>query len=158
MLAYLRSYRWQTVTIAGFLVLESTFAALIPLSLMFLIDRALVQRDRESLLLTILFLAGAGLTISAAGLGRDYLLTRVQARVLSDIRARMFQHLQRLSLSYYARTQTGEILSRFTTDLASVESAMTAAVPWGILPGLDCLLSTALLLALDWRLALIAML
>jgi ATP-binding cassette subfamily B protein len=158
MFTYLGSYRWQTATIALLLVLESTFGALIPLSLMFLIDRALVQRDRRSLLLTILFLAGAGLTISAAGLVRDYLLTRIQARVLSDIRARMFQHLQRLSLSFYARTQTGEILSRFTTDLASIESAMTSAVPWGILPGLDCLLSTVLLLALDWRLGLLAML
>src|SRR6185295_1714420 len=51
-----------------------------------------------------------------------------------------------------------EILSRFSTDLGSVENAMMTAVPSGILPGLDCLLNTALLIALDWRLALIGML
>src|SRR6185295_13973567 len=51
-----------------------------------------------------------------------------------------------------------EILSRFSTDLGSVENAIITAVPSGILPGLDCLISTALLLALDWRLALIGML
>src|SRR6185312_11027388 len=138
--------------IATLLITESLFSASIPLNLKFIIDGALVTRNRSSLLISVALLALAGIIVSVAGFGRDYLVSRIQARVLADIRARMFEHLQRLSLRYSARTETGEILSRFTTDLASVETAMTSAIPWGILPGLDCLVSTAMLIGLDWRL------
>jgi ATP-binding cassette subfamily B protein len=157
MMGFLRPYRWQTVLIAALLVTESLFSASIPLNLKFIIDGALVTRNRESLLLSVGLLALAGLIVSAAGFGRDYLVSRIQARVLADIRARMFEHLQRLSLRYYKRTETGEILSRFSTDLASVENAMTSAIPWGILPGLDCVICTVMLIALDWRLAAVAL-
>ncbi len=154
---FLHPYRWQTVFIAALLLTESLFSASIPLSLKFIIDGALVARNRAFLLTSVSMLAVAGITVSAAGFGRDYMVSRIQARVLADIRSKMFEQLQLLSLRYYKRTEIGEILSRFSTDLASVESAMTSAIPWGILPGLDGVVSTIMLIGLDWKLACIAL-
>jgi len=157
MLAYLHPYRFESLVVLTVLLLETAFGALIPLSLKFIIDRALVEKDRQALIMTILFLAVTAISLAAAGFGRDYLVTRIHSRLLGDLRSRLFEHLQKLSLNFYARTRGGEITSRFSTDLASVEEALRTVVPWGLLPALDCLTSTIVLIFLDWRLALIAL-
>jgi ATP-binding cassette subfamily B protein len=83
---------------------------------------------------------------------------QVRTALLRDLRWQMFCHLQRLSIGFYARTEAGDILARFSTDLAAIENALTAAIPWAILPGLQVIFSAVLLFTLEWRLALIAML
>ena len=158
LMTYLRPYRARSLMVLAVLLLETIFGAMVPLSMKFIIDDVLVDRDRQALLRTILFLAVSGLTLAVAGFGRDYLVTRIQARVLSDLRSKLFEHLQKLSLKFYSRTQAGEITARFSTDLASVEESITTIVPWGLLPAMDCITSTIILIILDWRLAAIALL
>ncbi|MGA3202369.1 MAG: ATP-binding cassette domain-containing protein, partial [Bryobacteraceae bacterium] len=68
-------------------------------------------------------------------------------------RQRMFEHLQRLSLEFYARTQMGDVMSRFSNDVGAVEKGLQAGVAWGLQPVLDLILSAALVLSLEWRLA-----
>lgn len=83
--------------LALLLVLESFLAALIPLSLKFIIDSGLIERDQRTLAMALGFLAVAGIIVSVGGLFRDYVLAGLQAGVLSDIRSRMFEHAVRLA-------------------------------------------------------------
>jgi ATP-binding cassette subfamily B protein len=158
LVGYLRPYRGRVVVLALLLLLEMAFQAAVPVSFKFLLDRGVVGRDLRFLALTLGALGIATVIVTVGGLARDHLYARLGSRLLADIRSRMFRHLQLLSMSFYARAQTGDVLSRFSADLASVEAAMAAAIPWGILPALDVLASTVLLFVLDWRLALAAML
>jgi len=155
---YLRRYRLQIALILFGSLLEMVYNALVPLSFKFLIDRALPSKNQKDLVMILLILVGGLVIVSLAALGRDYLYAQVGSRLLSDIRFRMFNHLQLLSMDYYARAQVGDILARFSTDMAGIEHSLTLAIPWGIVPTLDVALSTVLLFALDWRLALVAML
>jgi len=155
---YLRRHRLQIALILLGSLLEMAFNALVPLSFKFLIDRALPTKNRHDLLVILLILVGGLVIVSLAALGRDYLYAQVGSSLLSEIRFRMFNHLQFLSMDYYARTQVGDILARFSTDMSGIEHSLTLAIPWGILPSLDVAVSTVLLFALDWRLALVAML
>jgi ATP-binding cassette subfamily B protein len=155
---YFQPYRLKMVGIGLGLALEIAFNAIFPLSLKFLIDGALIDRNRRMLVIILAALSGGVLVASAAGLARDYLYARVGSSALSNLRFVMFNHLQWLSMDFYARTRVGSILSRFSGDLAAVEIALAMALPWGVLPSLEVLLSTALLFLLDYRLALIAML
>jgi ATP-binding cassette subfamily B protein len=145
------------IIIVGLLV-EMTFNAAVPYSFKFIIDRALIGGDREYLFYVLAGLAAGAILVPITGLTRDYYYARLVARVLSDIRETLFSHLQRLSTGFYARAQVGDLLSRFSSDLAVVEQAMTAAIPWGVMPSLDVVATTFLLFLLDWRLALVAML
>jgi ATP-binding cassette subfamily B protein len=155
---YFRPYRLKMAAIASGLIVEVAFNAAFPLSFKFLIDGALIDRDHRVLVL-ILALLGVGVVIaSAAGFARDYLYAQVSSSALGNLRLALFNHLQWLSMDFYARSRVGAILSRFSGDLAAVESAMAMALPWGVLPSLEILSSTALLFYLDYRLALIAML
>lgn len=155
---YVRRHRLPIALILFGSLLEMVFNALVPLSFKFLIDSALPNKSQHDLLMILMFLVGGLVIVSLAALGRDYLYAQVGSSLLSEIRFRMFNHLQFLSMDYYARTQVGDILARFSTDMAGIEHSLTLAIPWGIVPALDVAVSTVLLFALDWRLALVAML
>ena len=84
------------------------------------------QREWSWLLAIDLFLGGLGggvVLVSLVGLGRDYLYAKVLSRLLSDIRLRMFQHLQQLSMDFYSRSQIGYVLSRIVSGAVSVLKA-----------------------------------
>ncbi|MCC7265532.1 MAG: ABC transporter ATP-binding protein [Candidatus Latescibacteria bacterium] len=158
LVACVRPY-WRKCLFIGLgLVLEMAFGSLVPFSFKYIVDEALIGRNGQVLVKILAGLGVGAVVVSVGGLGRDYLYAQVCARVLRDLRERMFTHLQSLSLDYYGRTRVGDVLSRFSGDLGVVEQAMGAAIPWGLLPALDVLANTALLFAIDWRLALVAML
>ena len=150
---------WRRAAIVGVgLACEMAFSSALPFSFKFIVDDGLVGKD-HALLITIVTALGLGaVVVSAVGLLRDLLFARLAAQILSDLRAAMFAQLQRLSLDFYARSRAGDVLSRFSGDVGSVENALANAIPWGVLPALDVLANSLLLFWLDWRLALVAML
>ncbi|MGH9769591.1 MAG: ABC transporter transmembrane domain-containing protein, partial [Blastocatellia bacterium] len=155
---YFRPYRMKMAAIVLGLLLEMAFNTALPLSLKFLIDGALIGRDHRVLVIILALLGGGVVITSGAGLARDYLFAQVGSSAIGNLRFAMFNHLQWLSMDFYARSRVGGVLSRFSGDLAAVENALAMALPWGALPALEIMSSTALLFLLDYRLALIAML
>jgi len=150
-------WRKAIVVVAG-LVFEMAFSSALPFSFKFIVDDGLVGQNHRLLITILAALAGGALVVSAVGLLRDFLFARLAAQVLCDLRAAMFAQLQRLSIDFYGRTSAGDVLSRFSGDVGSIETALANAIPWGVLPVLDVCANTALLFWLDWRLALVAML
>jgi ATP-binding cassette subfamily B protein len=155
---YLRPYRLALVPVLLGLLVDVAFDGFWPLGFKFLIDDALVPHNGRLLVLILAGLGGGVLVAAVAQAAYDHRYAQVCASVLADLRLRMLDHLQSLSLGFYSRTSTGEILSRFSGDLVAGESALAAAPAWAAKPGLDILVSSALLFVLDWRLAAGAML
>ena len=94
-----------------------------PLSFKSIIDLGLIGRNRRILLYILGGLGGGVVLVSLVGLGRDYLYAKVLSRLLSDIRLRMFQHLQQLSMDFYSRSQIGDVLSRIVSGAVFVLKA-----------------------------------
>jgi ATP-binding cassette subfamily B protein len=149
-------YKVRLALIVFALLLEVGFNALIPLSLQRMIDDGLRAHDYRAMVLVVATLGVAAIVVSTSGIGRDYLFSSVKSSFLSNIRDQMFDRVQRMSIASHAKLDSGEALSRFSTDLAAVDNAIGMAIPWGIQPGLEALLSAILLFALDWRLACVA--
>src|ERR1700689_585502 len=63
----------------------------------------------------------------------------------------MLERPQRVSMSFHSHARTADLLDRFSSDFASIERTVALAIPWGFLPALEALLSTGLMLWLDWR-------
>jgi ATP-binding cassette subfamily B protein len=152
---YVRPFRLSLIPVLLACLLEMGLTAQIPLSIKFLIDRALVNKDGRALVIILTALAGSAVLVSAAGLGRDHLYARIVAKSVAALRIRIYDQLQHLSLEYYARRDTNHILSTFSSDLHSIELALLSAVGWGLQPVLDIVLSVALVFSFEWRLALI---
>jgi ATP-binding cassette subfamily B protein len=157
LLGYVKPYTSRAVLLLLTLVVEGTFNTLLALSLKFLIDYAINPRNARVMVI-ILGGLGIGFLLTAASqVLRDYLYAWLGSRILNDIRQEMFGHFQRLSLGFYARSQTGDLLSRFSSDLAAIENAVVLGVPGAMLCVINIIFSTLILFAIDWRLALGAM-
>jgi ATP-binding cassette subfamily B protein len=155
MYRYVRPFRLSLIPVLLACLLEMGLTAQLPLSIKFLIDRALVNKDGRALVIILTALAGSAVLVSTAGLGRDHLYARIVARSIASLRSRMYDKLQHLSLEFYSRRETSEILSRFSNDLHAIDLALVSAVGWGLQPVLDIILSVGLIFAFEWRLALI---
>jgi ABC-type multidrug transport system fused ATPase/permease subunit len=70
---------------------------------------------------------------------------------------RLYDHLQRLSLSFFERTSTGELMSRVSNDVNALEQFMTHGTILALVAVVRLVGATAVLMVLDWRLALIAL-
>ena len=157
-LRYFKPHTGALIIVSIALLLEMGFSSAVPFCFSILIDRALIGGE-TSVLWWILGGLGIGAVIVAGvGLWRDYLYAKVCSHFLSALRTEMFAHLQNLSMNFYTKHQLGDILSRFSGDLATVENAVGAVIPWAILPGLEVIANSVLLFVLDWRLALMSLL
>ena len=157
LLGYVKPYTSRAVLLLLTLVVEGAFNTLLALSLKFLIDYAINPRNARIMAVILGGLCLGFLLTAAAQVLRDYLYAWLGSRILNDIRKEMFGHFQRLSLGFYARSQTGDLLSRFSSDLAAIENAVVLGVPGAMLCVINIIFSTLILFAIDWRLALGAM-
>jgi len=88
--------------------------------------------------------------------GEKYLSTTVGTRVAYDLRRMLYHHLQRLSLSFYDRRQTGDMVVRLTSDIDAAESFITSAVLAIVLDLVTLVGMLCVMAYLDWRFSLIA--
>jgi ATP-binding cassette, subfamily B, bacterial len=157
LLGYVKPYTPRAVLLLLTLFVEGAFNTLLALSLKFLIDYAIGPRNAKVMGLILGGLCIGFLLTAASQVVRDYLYAWLGSHILNDIRQEMFRHFQRLSIGFYARAQMGDLLSRFSTDLAAIENAVVLGVPGALLCVSNIIFSTCVLFAIDWRLALGAM-
>ena len=87
----------------------------------------------------------------------ERIIAQVGTNILNYLRRRMFEHLQSLSQTYFSRTPIGEILARFSSDLAAVERGTTTQLRDGVLDAIELTMNVPVLFYLDWRLALLGL-
>jgi ABC-type multidrug transport system fused ATPase/permease subunit len=121
------------------------------------IDLALSSGDRNSLLLIALTVAGAGLLRCILSYWQSYMSEYLSQRVAYDIRSMFYNRLQRLSYSFHDRSQTGQLMSRATADVEGVRMFVGFALLRGIYFLVLLIAVSALLLSLNWKLALISL-
>src|SRR3954469_18166915 len=140
------------------LVVETLFNVIMPLSLKFLIDDALGEEDFEALYKILGVLAAAGIVTSIVAVWYELWDARLAAALISDVRTRIFEHVQNLPAAYFARTKRGEILSRFSVDLSAFEGSVKTFANSAALPLLELIAGIILMLFLNWQLAVVALL
>src|SRR6202050_410266 len=155
---FLKNYK-KILTFVGLgVVVETLFNVIMPLSLKFLIDDALGEEDFETRAGILSVLAVAGIFTSVVAVWYERWDARLAAALISDVRKRLFEHVQNLPASYFARTKRGEILSRFSVDMAAFEGSVKSFSNSAALPFLELIAGIILMLFLNWQLAAVALL
>ena len=158
--ACLRPY-WKLALLAVLAVAAGSAVGLLPpLLVRGLIDDALpAGRSLGSampLLPYILGLVMVPLVGCLIGLGQDFLCTRIGLGVMSDLRNRLFRHLQRQSLSFFTATPAGEITARVSDDVAQIRGAITGSVLMACASVVSLVGTLLILFSVSWQLALAA--
>ena len=121
------------------------------------IDLALSSGRSHRLVMLALAVAGAGIMRGVLSYGQSYLSEFLSQRVAYDLRNRLYNHLQRLSYAFHDRSQTGQLMSRATTDVDAVRMFVGFALIRGAYYVILMIAIAALLFSLDWKLALISL-
>jgi subfamily B ATP-binding cassette protein MsbA len=121
------------------------------------VDAALVDGDAEQLNRIVLALLGLFAALGIVAFFEHWLIRRTGARLLFDLRTLLFEHLLTLSPAFYSTRPTGELLSRLGTDLTLVQAALTRQIPGGIQALLRFVGTLVILLVLQTRLTLVAL-
>ncbi|MCK4647915.1 ABC transporter ATP-binding protein [bacterium] len=127
LLAYLRPY-WPILAVV---VLLTLLVTLTTLALPWIIGKDLIDsvilggKSLKLLNLIVLILIGLLALKGLFSFGQTYLISLVNFKVITEIRNRIYEHLQRLSLSFYRKRQTGEIISRVINDVDQLQNALT---------------------------------
>ncbi len=113
--------------------------------------------DRDLMLMALpFFILGVALVKGLSYFGQFYLMGVVGQRVVADLRANMFARLCTFSPAFFNRMPTGQIISRFTSDVYAVEQAVTYSVSSYLRDSMQVIVLSVLAFVLDWKLALIA--
>jgi ATP-binding cassette, subfamily B, bacterial len=126
----------------------------------FLLQRALeaIQRsDTRALSLNAAGMIVIAVVTGVLGVVQTLLSNQVGQRVMHDLRAAVFRHLQRLSLAFFTRTRTGEVQSRIQNDIGGVQNVVTNTAT-SIASNVTTVAATIVgMFVLSWQLALFAL-
>jgi ATP-binding cassette, subfamily B, bacterial len=138
------------------LIVASAALGVVPAFLLKSVLEAITQNDTAALSLA----AGGMIAIAVAsgvlGVIQTLMSNQVGQRVMHDLRAAVFRHLQQLSLAFFTRTRTGEVQSRISNDIGGVQNVVTNTAT-SIASNVTTVVATMVgMLLLSWQLALFA--
>ena len=146
---------WKTLLVSGALLLGVAALQLVPpLFQRAIVDGVIGERDLSRLTILVVALVGVYALQQLIDAGDLYLRHAVGQRFIFDLRVHLYAYLQRLSLSFFERTSTGELMSRVTNDVNALESFVTHGAALTVVDLLRLLGAAGVLFWLDWRLAL----
>jgi ATP-binding cassette subfamily B multidrug efflux pump len=158
---YLWRYRWGMAMGFACLILKDVALAGQPLLIRRVIDAltGIVRGGPNStfFLRYVGYLAGLALFKAVFQYGMRVIIIGISRDVEYDLRNDLFRHLIELSPDYYGRTRTGDIMARATNDLNAVRMMLGPAVMYCFETGLTFVLAMAIMVSVDWRLALLAL-
>ncbi|MCL2769728.1 MAG: ABC transporter ATP-binding protein, partial [Solirubrobacterales bacterium] len=150
-------YRWRLASVLALIVVSSGLAMLQPFLLREVLDEGLFKH--KSALLTQLVLAMIAIAIIGAAMSvwQTYISNVVGQRVMHDLRAAVYRHLQRMSLAFFTRTRTGEVQSRIGNDIGGLDNVVTQTATTIAQNATTVIASIVAMCLLDWRLAIISL-
>ncbi len=163
---YLRPHRLKVFEIVIYLAMSVGFGIALQKMQQLLVDQALPgfspageprEGSMEKLATLMGIVVAAFVIVSLTSLRESYLMAWVSEKVLMDMRLRIFSRLQHMHPGFFQRMQTGDIISRMTSDIGAVEYALTGALAGGLRIVLTLIAAVATVLWLDWKLAIIAL-
>ena len=136
LLPFLLPYRARIALAGVFLVLAAIATLAFPLALRSLIDGGLIQTDRGQQVLALrehfAALFGVAVALGLFSAARFYLVSWLGERVTADLRNAVYSHVLQQSPEFFETTQTGEVLSRLTTDTSLVQTVVGSSLSMGL--------------------------
>jgi ATP-binding cassette subfamily B protein len=164
-----RDHRGGVAGIAGLVVITAGAGVINPILIKVVFDTALFPTltvgghitnlpvDIPRLEILVAIMIGITIVTGAIGVLQTYITNRVGQRVMEELRNRLYEHLQGMSLRFFTGTRTGEIQSRLTNDVGGIQSVVTDTAT-SLLSNVVTLLSTLIaMLVLSWQLTVLSL-
>jgi subfamily B ATP-binding cassette protein MsbA len=156
-LKYLRPY-WHLELAALFCAIVMAFVSLVqPWVSKLLIDDVIINKNAKMLAIVCLIWIVSTILGAVFSTLCGYLFTYIGERATIDMRHRLFNHLQQLSLSFFNKEKTGKLMSIFTNDVPVMRELYTSTLVDFTTDTLRFIVTIGVMITLDWKLTLIAL-
>lgn len=157
LLNYIKPYKKRLIVAIVCIILAASANLYVPWIIKDIIDEVLANKD-----MTMLNAIASGIVVvfllrAIFLYGQTYLMSYIGQKVIIDIRAAVYRHLQCLSLSYYEKRQTGQIMSYITNDVAAVQGALVDSMIELVTEGMTLIGSISIMFYLHWQLTLLTL-
>src|SRR5262245_4992821 len=153
-----RPYRRQLIGFLITVILAAVAGAIPPLILRSLLDTAVPEENRTLVFGLAAAAVGLAITASALSLVQRWYSAKIGEGLIYDLRVALFDHVQRLPLSFFTRTQTGALMSRMNNDVIGAQQAVTNTLGTVVSNIITLVVTLSFMLALDWRLTILTLL
>ena len=148
---YARPYRWAIIVFLVFTVVDALLVVTVPLILLKLIDQGVGQGNKQLVVGLALLVAVIAAVDAALGLALRWYSARIGEGLIYDMRTQVYDHVQRMPVAFFTRTQTGALISRLNSDVMGAQQAFTSTMS-GVVSNLISLVVVVIaMLALSWQ-------
>jgi ATP-binding cassette subfamily B protein len=143
--------------IAGFLffvILDAALVVVTPLLVKYLLDDGILAKNGSVVTVVAIAMVGVAIMDAFLGVASGYLSSRIGENLIVDLRTKVFGHVQRMSLAFFTRTQTGALVSRLNNDVIGAQRAFTSTLANTVANTISVLVVGVAMLALSWQLTL----
>lgn len=155
LLRYLLPYKGKILLAVLCMVLVAASNLVVPWIIKDVVDRVLADKDLAMLYGIIIFILVVFFLRGLVTFGQGYYMGYVGQGVIIDLRNAVYRKLQKLSISYYDKRRTGEIMSNVTNDIAALQTAIVENFVQLIQEGAIFIGSFISMIVLQWKLTLL---
>src|SRR5262249_14711267 len=119
-------YRLRLGALLALIFLASILGVLSPFLLREVLDRAIPEHDVALLTVLVGGMTALSVLTGVIGVAQTWISNQVGQRVMHDLRAAVYAHLQRMSLAFFTRPRSGEVQSRIANDIGGIDSVVTS--------------------------------
>jgi ATP-binding cassette subfamily B protein len=151
--ALFRPYRARLTGLLALIFVSAGLGVISPFLLREVIDVAIPKHDTPLLSLLVGGMIALSILGGVIGVAQTWISNQVGQRVMHDLRASVYAHLQRMSLAFFTHTRTGEVQSRIANDIGGIDSVVTSTAT-SIVQNVTTVVAVVVaMILLDWRLA-----
>jgi len=152
-----RPYRSALITVAILIFVSALLMIATPLLIRQIIDVAIPAADRTQLYWYTGWMIGIAAVSGAISYGTSFLNLRTGLTVMEDLRLSVYAHLQKLPLSFFTSTRTGDLQTRISSDVASTQMLLTDTLGVLLSNSVIVISAVAAMLVISWQLSIVAL-
>ncbi len=156
-LQFARPYRGLLVFFVSMVVVTSAMAVTPPLLLKAIIDRGVIGGDRRLLMILAGVVAVVAILQAVLSLAQRWCSARIGEGLIFDLRTQVFDHVVRMPVAFFTRTQTGKLVSRLNSDVIGAQQAFTSTLSTVLSNTIGLVLVLIAMFVLSWQLTLAAL-
>jgi ATP-binding cassette subfamily B protein len=150
-------YRMRLGTLLGLIVLGSILSVASPFLLREAINKGIIGHDLVLLTWLVAGMIALAVINGVLGVLQTWTSNQVGQRVMHDLRAAVFAHLQRMSLAFFTRTRSGEVQARIAYDIGGIDSVVTSTATSTVSTVATVTATVVAMFALSWELTLFSL-
>jgi len=150
-------YRLRLGLLLGLIVIGSILSVASPFLLREAIDKGILEHDLELLTWMVAGMIALAVINGVLSVAQTLISNQVGQRVMHDLRAAVYAHLQRMSLAFFTRTRSGEVQARIAYDIGGIDDVVTSTATSTVSTVATVTATVVAMFALEWRLTLFSL-